>query len=357
MSFCQIVFADGTVMHGQSLGAEGQAAGMLMPYTSMTDYQTILCDPATHDQLICMTYPLIGNVGQIDFTGSQPPIAAAGLILRESISDVDHWLSRQNLRDWLREQGTVAISGIDTREVIRHLREKGAINAVISTDADAAPEELAELAGKWQPSPMRLNSELAGYFPAENKEKHHVAILDLGLESSQVKSLTSRGCSVTVFPAASSADTILADSPEALLLSSGPEYNVTLAAASYMETISQLKDKIVLWGVDAGHLLLAQSFGLRLEELPLGHHGANYPVRDAALGRTYMTLQHHRLVVGKSQCENSADLHISHLNINDLSVEGLVYQDKHRSVQFIPDKANELHQTGYIWDELLAGLS
>ncbi len=386
MSTGHLVFENGVVMQGRSLGKTGQATGKVMPYTSMTDYQAILCDPVTQGQLICMTYPLIGNVGRIDNLQDAGNIQAAGLILRESIDQVDHWQSVESLHDWLLSQNSVAICGIDTREVVRLIRDRGPMYAVISTQPDADVSSLADQARRLRLTPDAADQTAAGtqdaasqqvYMPAQVASEDmsqiaagcHAAAIDLGLNQKLINALTARGCKVTVqsLPASPAHITktqadqterlLLELKPDVIVLTSGPEEQAGKASGALLSMIRRLADQLPVWGVDSGHLLLARSFGLPLISLPLGHHGANYPVFETSSGRTYMTLQHHRLTVAPQALENQKTISLTHRNINDDSIEGLSYGGRHFSTQFLPDTDNYAHQTGHIWDQLIAALS
>lgn len=348
----RIVMADGTEIRGESAGSSGTAVGSLMPYTSMTDYQSILCDPACRDQLICLTYPLIGNVGTVDLAGDSEKIEAGGIIIRETISQVDHWLSQKNLSAWFREQGKVALSGIDTRQIIRILRQTGPQNAVITTDMASSRQELAQKAADWQPEPPAAEKNNQ-QFCAIGEKKYHLAILDLGLRPEMITALTGRGCDLTVFTVPLAAQVLGDIRPDALVLSGGSEQAAMQMDAPILKLVHDYCSRLPVLAVDAGYLLLARSYGLQPQKMKLGHSGANYPVQDMQDCRTRMTLQHHSYVIDREQVANRNGCIITHQNINDGTVEGISYGPGTASVQFIPDADNMPHQTGYIWDNFL----
>lgn len=417
MSKGQLVFANGVVMKGELLGVtdlepDSSVSGTVVPYTSMTDYQALLCDPATSGQLLCMTYPLIGNVGRIKSQSCLPEkVQAAGLILRESISEVDHWQSLESLRDWLMKEQKLAICGVDTRDIIRMLRKQGPMAAVIGPDDPSQTEALlnqakaytcqdmtqvyaglpekqvfapqAILAEERSESGISKTSEIltaqdskqSASLNNQNETRadsvravRKISVLNLGMQSGQIQALTSRGCQVTVVPLPDAPDKItqtkanalldelLLNQPDAVLLSSGPEKAAEKASAALLDMVSKLYTQTTLWAVDSGHLLLAKACGLQLKKLPMGHHGANCPVYEQASGRTYMTGQHHQLTVNPDVLPEKKNISLSYRNINDQSVEGLIYDQRHFSTQFLPDIESHAHQTGHIWDQLVARL-
>lgn len=355
MATGRIVFADKTELQGESVGREGWAVGRLMPYTSMTDYQSILCDPACRDQIVCLTYPLIGNVGTVHNSDQDAQITAGAVIVRETIPDVDHWLSVNNLRDWFREQGKVALSGIDTREIIRHLRRSGPQNAVVTTDNGPSTGELAQMASSWAPQALP-SATRSRSCPAGGEEKYHLAVLDLGIRHSLVEALTSRGCRLTVLSPESFTGAGAALRADALIISSGSEQAALEANTELLHQLEKQKGKLPILAVDAGFLLLARSYGLQPQAMQLGHNGANYPVRDLTDGKTRMTLQHHHYVINRREAEKLPGCRLTQVNINDGTVEGLQFAPDIAGVQFLPETDNLPHQTGYIWDQLLNSL-
>lgn len=348
-----IIFSDGTMIEGVSVGAEGTAIGGLIHYNGLTDYANAICDPAFQDQVVCMTYPLIGQVGVLQDKLNVRP-AAAGLLIRETIDQADHWRSEITLAQWLRQQNIVAVGGVDTRAVMLKLRRQGALRAVLTTETDADIAGLATMAQQWKPAAVIPSVKQKKELPDRGPAQYHIAVLDLGVAESTLDALSRRGCRLSLWPETSGSAAIIAEKPDALLLSSGPEDAVYAQRERFRPLLDQLSGKIPVWGIGAGHLLIADYLGWVIAEMSPGHHGVNYPVLDLAGGRTYMTTQHHHLSVLASP---SADRRgePTHININDQTVEGL-QTPAFRCVQFMPDSGSGSHQTGHLWDLWLKDL-
>lgn len=348
-----IIFSDGTVIEGVSVGADGTAIGGLTPYSGLTDYADALCDVAFQDRIVCMTYPLIGQVGLLeDHIDRQP--AVAGLLMREPIEPADHWRSEIGLTEWLKQKKVVAIAGIDTRAVTLKLRQQGALQTVLTTEDGADVAALTVAAQNWTPATVVPSVHQKVELAAGEAGRYHIAVLDLGHSETTLDALNQRGCRVSLWPDTTEAAVIMAENPDALLLSSGPEDAVLAHRARYAVLLGQIAGTLPVWGIDAGHLVIADYLGWTIDSMSPGHHGLNYPVRDLNSGRTYMTAQHHRHAVRPESSSNHTG-EMTHVNINDQTVEGLMTPG-FRSVQFIPDVESGSHQTGHLWDQWLSDL-
>ncbi len=350
-----LLLADGTQLEGWSFGAQTDGVGEAVFTTDMVGYVETLTDPGYYGQIIVQTFPSLGNYGVMmeDFESSR--IWAKGYVVREWCDEPSNFRCEKTLDQLLKEQGIPGIYGVDTRHLTKLLRKGGTLRGIITTRT--APEErealLRQLSQPEAEDPVAAVTarEIAEY-PCGVAGGHKVALLDLGARRSTVKALQAFGCDVTVYPAGTDPQILLASRPDGIFLSEGPgdpagnpglvDHVRTLAASG-----------LPLLAVDLGHQLLALAHGAKTEKLPHGHRGGQ-PVKDLSLGRTIPTHQNHGYVVlGESLPEGVAQ--VSHRNINDGSCEGIRYRDiPALSVQFLPDGEDNQVGTGYIYKEFTA---
>jgi carbamoyl-phosphate synthase small subunit len=354
-----LVLEDGAQFEGFSFAGEGEVAGEVVFTTSMVGYQETVTDPSYRGQIVLFTYPLIGNYGVIPGDDESPKVQAAGVLVREYTPHPSNWASDRSLAALLEESGVIGVESIDTRGLTRHLRDRGAMRGAIST-ASHNPAVLREKANA-HPSMVGLDlastsSELTDpvLLPALGEERCHIAAVDYGVKGSIHKELRSRGASVLAFPAATSAQEILASSPDGLFLSNGPGDPAALEGA--VNTLRPLLGEIPIFGICLGHQLLGLALGCETFKMPFGHHGANHPVRNLKTGRIEITSQNHGFAVREETLPDGVAL--THRNLYDGTVEGIESLEMRAwSVQYHPESSPGPRDSGYLFDEFVEGIS
>ncbi len=361
-----LVLADGSVFRGQSIGAAGRSVGEVVFNTAMTGYQEILSDPSYCRQIVTLTCPHIGNVGTTPEDAESGAVVAAGLIIRDLPRLVSNWRSQQSLTDYLAGRGVVAIAGIDTRRLTRLLREKGAQSGcLMAGDLDeaaalAAAQAFPGLAGMdlarvvscsapyaWTEGSWHLGRGFAA--PGENRFR--VVAYDYGVKRNILRMLRDRGCEVTVVPAMTPAEDVLAMRPDGVFLSNGPgdpepcDYAIT--------AIRKIVDAgVPTFGICLGHQLLALASGGRTLKMKFGHHGANHPVQDLDTGRVMITSQNHGFAVDGESLP--ANLRVTHLSLFDGSLQGMARTDRPAfSFQGHPEASPGPHEAGGLFDHFI----
>jgi len=361
-----LVLEDGTVFNGFSIGAEGSAVGEVVFNTSMTGYQEILTDPSYQNQIVTLTYPHIGSVGcnEEDFESNHARVA--GLVIKDLPLLASNFRSTSSLSAWMGAQGIVGIAGIDTRKLTRLLREKGALSGVISTDGSGQDELLIRartfpgLAGKdlarevtcgkayeWAQGEWSLKPE--------RQEKissvRHVVAYDFGVKRNILNMLVSRGCRVTVVPASTSAEQVLAMKPDGVFLSNGPGDPEPCGYA--IEAIKVLlNQKMPIFGICLGHQLLAIASGANTRKMKFGHHGANHPVKDLQTGQVLITSQNHGFEVDQSSLPSFVEP--THISLFDGSLQGIQRSDLPAfSFQGHPEASPGPHDVAYLFDRFM----
>jgi carbamoyl-phosphate synthase small subunit len=366
-----LVLADGTAFVGHGLGARGAVVGELVFNTAMTGYQEILTDPSYAGQLITFTFPHIGNVGTNDEDIEAPNCHARGVVLRASITDPSNYRALQHLDRWLAARGLVGIAGIDTRRVTRRLRDAGAQSAALSFDPGRDPnlEGLAEMARAWPGMEgMDLASEVScaqrytweetlwrypdGYGRREGG-RHHVVAVDYGIKRNILRSLASHGLRITVVPATTAAEEILALEPDGIFLSNGPGDPAATGRFAVPEIQKLVASGKPLFGICLGHQMLALALGGRTEKMKFGHHGANHPVKDLTTGKVEITSQNHGFAVRPESLPEGVEQ--THLSLFDGSLEGLSVRDRPVfSVQYHPEASPGPQDSAYLFERFLA---
>ncbi len=367
MTRAYLALADGTIFEGRSFGADGETTGEVVFTTGMTGYQEILTDPSYTGQLVTMTAPHIGNTGvnseDPESVNEKPQVS--GFIVRDPSPVVSNYRSQESLGDYLRRQGIVAIGGIDTRSLTRHLRDHGSQNGCIGTGnpadlvdkAKAAPSmEGLDLVQRVTPGQAYdFTESMAGWSPEVNGrplvvphgDPLHVVALDFGAKRNILRCLVQAGCRVTAVPASASAEEILAKNPDGVFLSNGPGDPAAVGYA--VDTIKALLGKKPIFGICLGHQLLARALGANTYKLKFGHRGLNQPVQDLSTERVEITSQNHGFVVDVDSIGNVA--RTTHLHLNDGTSEGLEAPDaKAFSVQYHPEAAAGPHDAFYLFE-------
>jgi carbamoyl-phosphate synthase small subunit len=368
-----LVLADGTVFPGEPYGARGTTIGEAVFTTTMTGYQEVLTDPSYCGQIVTMTAPEIGNVGvnAIDAESVDGKPHVSGFVLRDASPLASNWRSEQTLDAYLAEHGIVAITGVDTRKLTRHLRDRGSQNGAIGTEpveallsraryapdmngldlvqkvTPAKPYEFKEGRGDWKVDGAFVPRSR----PSRSGREHHVVAIDYGVKKNILRCLVDAGCRVTVVPAKTSADDILALSPDGIFLSNGPGDPAAVGYA--IDTIKGLLGKKPIFGICLGHQLLALALGGKTYKLKFGHRGANQPVKDLATGRIEITTQNHGFCVDLKSLP--AGIESTHVHLNDGTSEGLSAKNLRAfSVQYHPEAAAGPHDALYLFDRFTA---
>jgi len=334
-----LVLEDGRVFRGRSFGASGEAYGEVVFNTSMTGYQEILTDPSYKGQIVAMTYPLIGNYGINKEDVESRKIFLEGFVVKECSEIASNWRSQKTLDEYLKENNILGIEGIDTRALTLHIREAGAMKAILSTQ-DLDEKSLLQ---KVKESPGLLGRDLVKEVTCQKKyqwskikrAKYKVIVLDCGVKYNILRELANHECIVTVVPAHTSAEEILNFKPDGILLSNGP--GDPAAVTCVIKTTRELIGKIPIFGICLGQQMLGLALGGKTYKLKFGHHGANQPVKDLKTGRVSITSQNHGFCVDIDSL-NKKDIEITHINLNDQTLEGMQHKRLPVfSVQFHPE--------------------
>lgn len=358
-----LVLEDGRVFHGRSFGAQGETTGEVVFATGMTGYQEVLTDPSYAGQIVTMTAAHIGNTGvnEIDPEADRPYVA--GFLVRAYSDDYSSWRARTGLAHYLREHNIVALADIDTRALTRHIREKGALRAAVSTETDdievllerarSAPQmEGLDLASSIGARESYTWSEGSGEWAgtASPTPRFHVVAYDFGLKRNILRKLVDHGARVTVVPATTSVTDVLALKPDGVFLSNGPGDPATLGYA--VSNIEQLLGKTPMFGICLGHQLMGLAVGGQTFKLPYGHHGCNHPVKDLDSGQVQITSQNHGFSVAAESLPD--DVEVTHRNLNDGTVEGLRHSRYPAfSVQYHPEAAPGPHDADPLFTEFV----
>jgi len=384
-----VALSDGRVFEGFGFGSEGRVPGEVVFNTSMTGYQEVVTDPSYHGQLVTFTYPLIGNYGTSDHLAESGAVRSQAIVVREAKNSAWNQTCPQAWIDWLKERGVVGVGGVDTRALTRHIREEGAMNACVAAGPDIRVEELFVAA---RGLPSMAGSDLVGavtcgepyeWEPEKGKPRFRVVAYDFGIKRSILRRLVKVGCLVVVVPATYSAKQVLALKPDGVFLSNGPGDPAPVKYA--VDNIREVVGRVPVFGICLGHQLLSLALGFSTYKLKFGHRGANHPVRDYLTGKVEITSQNHGFAVEPPQVVRealergavvgeggiaglSADdmlldsafgpAQVTHLNLNDGTVEGMRLLDKPAySVQYHPEAGPGPHDSHYLFDrftELMA---
>jgi len=352
-----LILANGSIFSGDSIGSAAPRVCELVFNTAMTGYQEILTDPSYAGQGVVMSYPLIGNYGvnHEDCESSRPWPEA--FVVRHLSPRGSNFRCEGSLGGYLKEHDITGIEDVDTRALTKILRSQGSMNAMITCakdfSIDAVMEELR--AYRVTGTVDRVTRTAPEVFPALGEERLHVAVMDYGVKQNMIECLRRRGCRVTALPARTPAEEVLAGGYDGVMLSNGPG-----DPAENTEIIAQLKklysSSIPIFGVCLGHQLLALAAGAKTGRLPYGHRGGNHPVRDIAEGRVFITSQNHGYMVLADSVDPGV-AEISHVNVNDGTVEGLRYKRPNCfTTQFHPEANAGPRDTEYLFDRFVASM-
>ena len=357
-----LVLEDGRTFHGASFGVNGEAFGEMVFNTSMSGYQEILTDPSYAGQIVAMTYPMIGNYGTNaeDVESRRPWVE--GFVVREASRIASNFRSTMSLQDYLKTNNIVGLEHIDTRALVRHIRDKGAMRSAIST-VDLDPRSLLD---KVLTSPEMQNRELASAVTVERRFEYkaetrpvgsvsqptyHVVAYDFGVKTNSLRTFTKYGCRVTVVPAGTTAAETLGLKPDGIFLSNGPG-----DPASMQSVVKEIKklttSRTPMFGICLGHQLIGEAFGGTTYKLKFGHRGGNQPIKDLTTGKIEITAHNHGFAVDADSLP--ADVEVTHINLNDQTVAGL----RHKtlpvfSVQYHPESAPGPHDSEYLFERFI----
>jgi carbamoyl-phosphate synthase small subunit len=351
-----VILQDGTIFWGRSVGLEGTSTGEICFNTGMTGYQEIFTDPSYYGQVMVTTNAHIGNYGVKDDEVESDSIKIAGLVCKNFSFKHSRSGANDSLLEYFRENGKLLISDVDTRALVRHIRSKGAMNAILSTETEDLGALKSQLAEVPSMEGLELSSKVATkeafYFGDENAE-HKLAVLDLGVKRNILRHFANRNCYMKVFPM----DTSLAEmkewGPDALFISNGPG-----DPAAMTNTISIVNDMVQsgfpVFGICLGHQLIAISQGLSTYKMHQGHRGINHPVLNVLNGKGEITTQNHGFVVSMEAIEKAENVELTHRHLNDDGVQGLRLKNKPvSSVQYHPEAFPGPHDSEYLFDQFV----
>jgi carbamoyl-phosphate synthase small subunit len=361
-----LLLEDGTVFRGQGFGAECTQCGEVVFNTAMSGYQEILTDPSYKEQIMTMTYPLIGNVGTNDLDWESKKVHVSGFVVKENCDTPSNWREKQSLHDYLKANKVCGIAGIDTRKLVKHIRTEGAMRGIIST----ADTKLKTLKAKLDKYPGLVGRDLAkkvstrkaytwdkGVIDVIKDEEclpdtqYKVVALDCGIKQNILRLLRSHGCAVTVVPVKTTAKEILAMKPDGVFLSNGPGDPAAVIPA--IETTKALLGKVPIFGICLGHQILSLALGGSTYKLKFGHRGANHPVQNMDTKSIEITSQNHGFCVDLDSMKDK-DVELTHINLNDKTLEGLRCNDlKAFSVQYHPEASPGPHDSAYLFQTFI----
>lgn len=348
-----LILADGTVYEGLSFGYEGEAGGEVVFNTSITGYQEILTDPSYSKQIVIFTNPMIGNTGINPEDIESKGLQASGLIVKEYCATPSNWRSTGSLAQYLTEHQIPAGEGFPTREIVRHIREKGAMPGILSVgDADVATliqraKKLESMEGKNLVDGVTCQAPYE-MLPQRGKAKYFVIAYDFGIKLNIARELVKRKCRVKIVPAHTPAGDVLKERPDGILLSNGP--GDPAACSTLVSNVEQLLGPIPIFGICLGHQLLSLALGAKTFKMKFGHRGANQPVKDLETGRVEITSQNHGFAVSVERLPS--DMRITQINLNDETLEG--FRHTHYpilSVQYHPEASPGPQDTKNIFDQ------
>ena len=351
-----LLLEDGTAFHGFAGGKIGTATGEICFNTGMTGYQEIFTDPSYFGQILVATHEHIGNYGIRESDVESESIKIAGLVCRSFNINYSRKLADKNIEEYFLEQNKVAITGVDTRAVVRHIRSKGAMNCIISsetTDIEVLKKKLNEVPSM---AGLELSSQVStktAYTVGDENAPLKVAVLDLGVKKNIIRCMNERGIFVKVFPAKTSLKEMSAFNPDGYFISNGPGDPAAMPYA--VQTVKEiLALKKPLFGICLGHQILAEATGISTYKMHNGHRGCNHPVKNLMTGHCEITSQNHGFNVKDDEIKNHNEVEITHVNLNDNTVEGLRLKNVPAfSVQYHPESSPGPHDSRYLFDEFV----
>ncbi|MDZ4665200.1 MAG: glutamine-hydrolyzing carbamoyl-phosphate synthase small subunit [Bacteroidota bacterium] len=354
-----LLLEDGKVFEGKAAGAIGTTTGEICFNTGMTGYQEIFTDPSYYGQVIIMNNAHIGNYGVETNEVESDSVKISGMICKKFNKGFSRPRATESLQSYFEKNKIVAISDIDTRALVRYVRDKGAMNCIISSDISDINILKEKLSKVPTMEGLELSSKVATkevYTFGDIKSKHKVAVVDFGTKKNILRSLAERGCYLKVFPMKTSLKEMLEFSPDGFMLSNGP------GDPGVMKEETELVKQIIgagkpVFGICLGHQILAQSQGISTYKMHAGHRGINHPVKNLVSGKCEITSQNHGFSVNADEIAKNKNIEITHVNLNDKTIEGIRLKDKAVfSVQYHPEACPGPHDSRYLFDEFVASL-
>lgn len=352
-----VLLADGAFFYGYAAGKIGTTFGEICFNTGMTGYQEIFTDPSYFGQIMVTTNVHIGNYGILETESESNHVQIAGLVTRNFTNPYSRHLADSDLQDYLIRHGLVAITDVDTRSIVRHIRSKGAMNAVISSET----LDLEVLKKRLQEVPSMEGLELASkvstkqaYEMGEGDAPRKVAVLDYGAKRNILRSLAARGCQLQVFSHDATAEQVLAWQPDGIMLSNGPgDPGVMTQQIGVVRDL--LESGKPMFGICLGHQLLASAVGIKTFKMHNGHRGINHPVKNLLTGKSEITSQNHGFGVDPESVKQHPDVEVTHINLNDNTIEGIRLKNRKAfSVQYHPEACPGPHDSRYLFDDFIA---
>ncbi|WP_343606904.1 glutamine-hydrolyzing carbamoyl-phosphate synthase small subunit [Fluviicola sp.] len=354
-----LVLEDGTVFYGKATGKIGTTTGEIAFNTGMTGYQEVFTDPSYYGQILVMTTSHIGNYGVTPEEVESESVKIAGLVTKKFATNFSRTSATSGLQDYLEENEKVGITDIDTRALVRHIRHKGAMNAIISSELLDEKELLKQVKDVPSMDGLELSSKVAtkeAYESGNPDAEWKVALLDFGVKKNIIRCLVERGCFVKVFPLNTTLDELKAFNPDGYMLSNGP------GDPSAMPTEIALVKELVelgtpIFGICLGHQILGLSQGLKTEKMFNGHRGINHPVMNLLTGKGEITSQNHGFVIAKDSVQSNPRIKVTHEHLNDQTIAGIMLTDKPVfSVQYHPEASAGPHDSRYLFDQFISNM-
>lgn len=354
-----LVLEDGTIFKGKAAGKIGTTTGEICFNTGMTGYQEIFTDPSYFGQIMVTAHVHIGNYGVSPEDVESDGMKINGLVCKYFSPNYSRPSGTGNIQDYFDENAVVGISDVDTRAIVQHIRDKGAMNAIISSeelDIDVLTQKLSTVPSM---EGLELSSKVCAkeaYFFGDENAAHRVAVLDIGVKKNILRCLAERGCYLKVFPMDSTFEDIMEWSPSGFMISNGPGDPAAMPVVS--ETVSKMIESgIPVFGICLGHQVMAISQGISTYKMHNGHRGINHPIKNLVTGKCEITSQNHGFVVNREDCENHPELEITHVHLNDNTVAGLKLKDKPVfSVQYHPESSPGPNDSRYLFDQFVENM-
>ena len=354
-----LVLEDGKVFEGKAAGKIGTTSGEICFNTGMSGYQEIYTDPSYFGQIIIMTNSHIGNYGIEESEVESDSIKIAGMICKKFNNGFSRPSAQKSLQQYFEDAGIVSISDIDTRALVRYIRDKGAMNCIISSETNDVEKLKKQLSKVPTMEGLELSSKVScktPYHVGNEKAKYKVAVMDYGAKKNILRCLVERDCYLKVFPMTASIKDILAFNPDGIMLSNGPGDPAAMPKES--EVVKEMVESgKPIFGICLGHQLLAQSQGISTYKMHAGHRGINNPVKNLISGKSEITSQNHGFTVNEKDIAKNSNIEITHVNLNDKTIEGIRLKDRKAfSVQYHPEANPGPYDARYLFDEFVGNM-